>query len=1043
MDKPKGLIAWFVHNPVAANLLMWVLLIGGVFSALSIKKEMFPIEENNAVNVSVAYPGAAPQEIEEGIVIKIEEAVKNIRGVKKLTSNSGNGIGTVNIEIASGYKPQDVLDKVKLQVDAISTFPGNIEKPIITHPTVPNSVIWVAVSGEVSKFELKKIAKEVREDIANLSGITQVKLRDQPNNEIAIEVSENKLREYGLSFNDVVQAVQNSSFDLPGGAIRASDGDILLRTQSQAYSAEEYGNILVATTQDGSRIFLSQLADIKDGLQEGLFYTRFNAKPAAIIEVSSIDDEDAIRIGEQVRNYVAAKQPELPQSITVNYWGDLTHYLDGRLNMMLSNMWLGALLVFLLLAFFLDLKLAFWVMLGIPISFLGAIFIMPFEPFSLSINMITLFSFLLVLGIVVDDAIVIGESVYTEVEEKGSGLDNVIAGAKRVAMPATFGVLTTIVAFIPSLYAAQGFVGEIFKSIAWVVILCLAFSLIESKWILPAHLRHLKVKPKSKPKSGVLGLKAKFNQGMQNFVQNYYQPFIKACVSWRYTVVAVFVGLLILSKGMVDGGSVRQVFFPNVPSDFIQVHLEMNKGVSEQKTLETTLEIEQALYRVDAKMQQKLGYSILENSQLDVLNRTKGFIFAELTKGEDREVDGAAIARAWREENPTFTDVKKLTVDGSTQAGASSDVAFRLMATNLDELTAAAKELKQKLASFEGVYGISDNFSSGSKEVRLQIRPEAQALGLTLADLARQVRYGFYGYEAQRILRNREEVKVMVRYPAEQRRTLGHLEKMMIRTKDGSMVPFGSVAKIEFGESLASINRTDGHRAITVTANVDKTIAEPGKMVSEVNGQFIPTLTQKYRQLTTSLDGRSQEAADADAAFKKGLVFVALVIFGLMAIPLKSYTQPLLIMAVIPFSVIGAVFGHWLLGVPLSVLSQYGILALFGVVVNDALVMMDYINKSRQQGTSVIETAINAGCRRFRAIVLTSLTTVVGLIPIMFETSLQAKIVIPMAISLAFGIAFATVVTLVLMPALYVIHEDIRHYCQRIYQWWWQPKSLV
>ena len=1040
MNKPKGIIAWFAHNNVAANLLMWILIIGGLFSAKLINKEIFPTFELNYLNVSVAYPGAAPQEIEDGIVIKIEEAIKEISGIEKMTSVAGDGVGSVNIEVTSGYEVQDVMDEVKLAVDAIATFPANIEKPNIYRQKPQNNVIWVSVSGELTPTDMKEFAKKVRDDLANLPAVTKVTLRGTPDYEIAIEVSENKLKEYGLSFVDVAKAVQNSSIDLPGGSIKAKDGDILLRTKGQAYTQHDFEKIVVATQIDGSRIMLPQVATINDGFQEGLFYTRFDAKPAAIIEVLSIDDQNAVTIATQVKQYIADEQVNLPQAVTLGYWGDLTHYLDGRLNMMVSNMIVGAVLVFLMMAFFLDIKLAFWVMLGIPICFLGTLLVMPFEPFNLTLNMITLFGFLLVLGIVVDDAIVIGESVYTEIEEKGHSIDNVVNGAQQVAMPATFGVLTTIVAFIPMLMTPGPF-GVIPMSIALVIILCLAFSLVESKWILPAHLAHMKMKPKKVPSNVFSRTKYKFNHGLQQFIQQKYRPFIGKCISHRYSVLMTFLGLLLVTIGLISSGKVRWVFFPNIPSDFIQVNLEMEKGTAETHTLNVSQQIEDALYRASEKLEAKHGQPVLLHSQVDMNSSTSAFLFAELTKGEDRTATSDEIVEMWREQLPEFVAVKKLDMNGSTSAGGGADIAFRLTATDLGELSKAAVELKQKLATYQGVYGISDNFSSGSQEIRLNIKPEAQSLGLSLSDLANQVRYGFYGYEAQRILRNKEEVKVMVRYPAEERKTLGHLESMMIRTPRGDAVPFSTVAAIEKGESFSAINRVDGHRAITVLASVDKTQAEPSKIVSEIQENFLPILAKKYQQISTTLDGASQDEQEAIVTMMQGAFFALFSIYALMAIPLKSYSKPLIIMSVIPFGFIGAVVGHMLIGIPLNILSLYGILALSGVVVNDSLVLVDYINKARAKGLSIRDTAVEAGCRRFRAIILTSLTTFIGLAPIMLETSLQAKIVIPMAVSLAFGILFATFVTLILVPSLYVILEDLKKGSDKMFNWWWKPQS--
>ncbi|MBQ4889687.1 efflux RND transporter permease subunit [Shewanella sp. MMG014] len=1039
MDNKKGIISWFARNSVAANLLMFALLIGGLFSSFLINKEVFPSFELNLLNISVAYPGAAPQEIEEGINIKIEEAIQDISGIKKVTSVASDSIGTVTIEVDDGYEVQQVLDEAKLRLDAIATFPDNIEKPNIYQIKPENNVIWVSVYGDISLHEMKEMAKVIRDDITGLPAVTRAQVTGVRDYEIGIELSENKLREYGLTFSQVAQAVQNSSIDLPGGSIRAQDGDILLRTKGQAYTGEDFSQIVVTTRPDGSRIMLPEVATIKDDFEERLEYTRFNGKPAAIIEITSIDDQNALAISEQVKAYIAERKETLPANIKLDTWGDLTHYLEGRLNMMLSNMFYGALLVFLILALFLDLKLAFWVMLGLPVCFLGTILLMPIEPFNMSINMLTLFAFILVLGIVVDDAIVIGESAYTEIEKHGQSLDNVITGVQRVAMPATFGVLTTIAAFIPMIMVS-GPMGVIWKSIGMVVILALAFSLVESKLILPAHLAHMKVKKKRPPTNFLSKFKVSLNEKLQYFIQHKYRHFLGRCIEQRYNVVAVFIGVLILSLALLASGKVRWVFFPDLPSDFIQVQLEMEEGSSELNTLDVVQKVEEALYAMNDKYARETGEDVVKHSFINMSSRSSAFIFAELSKGEDREIDGVTIAEEWRKQLPELLSVKKLNIAASTNE-SGGDISFRLTSNDLAQLSEASKELKQELATYEGVYDISDNFSSGSQEIRLNIRPEAEAQGLTLSDLARQVRYGFYGYEAQRILRNKEEVKVMVRYPLEQRRTIGHLENMLIRTPQGVAVPFSTVADIELGQSFASITRVDGKRAITISANVNKNTVEPSKVVGEIQGEFLPELTEKYRDVNASLDGGSQDEQDAMLGLVQGFFFAMFTIYALMAIPLKSYTQPMIIMSVIPFGMIGALFGHFILGISMSVLSLCGIVALAGVVVNDSLILVDFVNRSRKEGYSLLESAINSGCYRFRAIILTSMTTFVGLVPILLERSLQAQIVIPMAASLAFGILFSTVVTLILVPVLYIILDDAKSLVRRIFNWWWQPKN--
>ncbi|WP_025819284.1 efflux RND transporter permease subunit [Shewanella marina] len=1038
MDTNKGIIAWFAHNSVAANLLMFILLAGGLFSSFIINKEVFPRFELNYLRISVGYPGAAPEEIEEGINIKIEESLKDISGIKKITSVAQEGVGSVTIEVDDDYEPQDVLDKAKLRIDAISTFPADIEKPDIYQIEPQTNVLWVAVYGDMTEAQMKEFAKKIRDGITALPSVSRAEVVGVRDYEIAIELSEDKLREYKLTFSQVANAVKNSSINLPGGSIRGDNGDILLRTNGQAYTGDEFANIVVATATDGSRILLSQVANIKDAFEERLEYTRFNGKPSALLQIISIDDQNALAISKEVNQYVDDIRSTLPSSIKVDTWGDMTHYLEGRLNMMLSNMFYGALLVFIILAIFLELKLAFWVMMGLPICFMGTMMLLPVDPISMSINIISLFGFILVLGIVVDDAIVIGESAHSEIEKHGHSIENVIRGAKRVAMPATFGVLTTIAAFTPMLMVS-GVQGVIWKSIGMVVVLCLIFSLIESKLILPAHLAHMKpTKPSANPNI-FSRLKIGLNNKLQYFIDYQYRAFLTGCIKQRYTVVAIFIGTLILAIALVVSGQVRWVFFPDVPSDYVQIELSMDEGSAETNTLNTVKQIEQALYDMNAQMEDKYGAPVVKHSFINMDSRTSAFIMAELTKSENREVDGKAIAEAWRDQLPELVAVKKLEMEASTNSNSGGDIGFRLTSDDLDALALASNELKQHLKTYGGVIDVTDNFSSGSQEIKLHILPEAESLGLTLSDLAMQVRYGFYGYEAQRILRNKEEIKVMVRYPLEQRRTIGHLENMLIRTPNGNALPFSSVATMDIGDSFASITRVDGQRSINVSADINKEVAEPSKVTKEIEQNFLPQLLQKYPTVSSVLDGGSAEEAATMISLAQGFFFALFTIYALMAVPLKSYSQPLIIMSVIPFGIIGAIIGHLVLGLSMSILSLCGIVALAGVVVNDSLVLVDFVNKARLEGQSLKEAAINSGCMRFRAIILTSLTTFVGLAPIMLEKSLQAQIVIPMATSLAFGILFSTVVTLILVPILYIILNDLKQIGSRFFNWWWRP----
>ncbi|WP_199611541.1 efflux RND transporter permease subunit [Flocculibacter collagenilyticus] len=1027
IDTNKGIIAWFARNSVAANLLMAIILLAGIATTFTIKKQMFPEISVDVVNVRVAYLGAAPQEVEEGIIDKVEEVLENIDGIKKVTSTSVEGLGTVRVEVDDDYDVQEILDEVKTQVDSISSFPEQTEKPVVYRTKITSNVMWLAVYGDLTERGLKVFANDIRDEIKAMPGISKVDVVGERDYEIAIEVTEQTLRKYNLTFEQVVNAVRNSSIDVPGGSIKSENGDILLRAKGQAYNAQEFEEIVLVTRADGTRLTLADIATVKDGFEEVENLSLFNGKPVVNIRINAVGEEDTLQIAETVKRYVEQKKADLPSSVNIDHWGDSSFYLQGRLDLMMNNMLLGGLLVLLALALFLELKVAFWVVIGIPVCFLGTIALMPLEMFDVSINVISLFGFILVLGIVVDDAIIIGESAYSEIEKKGLSTDSVIAGTKRVAMPATFGVLTTIAAFTP-MVMVSGPQGAIWEAIALVVMLSLAFSLVESKLILPAHLAHMRLKQTNKTDKPSFGkrLRTGVATKLKTFVETKYRPFLVKSIQYRYTTLATFVGVFVLVIGMIAGGFVRFVMFPNIPSDFVEGNITMMEGTSEESTNAAIIKLQDALLEMDKDFEKEFGEPVVKHYLAFNQSATSGEMVVELKKGEDREIDGFEIVRRWREKVPEIPGLKNLTFNAGINNGGGADVSFRLQGKSLPVLRQAAEELKEKLATYEGINDINDSVSGGNDELILKVKPEAEALGLSLASIARQVRYGFYGAEAQRVQRDGEEIKVMVRYPREERSSISNLESMMIRTANGDEVPFSTVAEFEMQPSYSTITRIDGQRSITVSAAADKDKIEPGSVVREINAEFLPQLTEKYAGVSTALEGQSKDEQDSIIQLAKAALLALFMIYALMAIPLKSYSQPLIIMSVIPFGLIGALVGHLLLGLSMSMLSMFGIIALAGVVVNDSLIMVDFVNKGRAAGMSIRDAAVEAGTQRFRAIILTSLTTFFGLTPIVFEKSLQAQIVIPMAVSLAFGIVFATVITLVLIPSLYIILDDFK-----------------
>jgi multidrug efflux pump subunit AcrB len=1035
-----GIIAWFASNHVAANLLMWFIIVAGLISAVTIRKQTTPEFELNWIQVQVPYLGAAPQEVEEGVVIKVEEAVQDIPGITEIRSRAREGNGSITIEVSQEADINEVLTEVKTRVDAISTFPGLAEKPVIYKVEPDTPVIFVAIHGSVDAYSRKLIAQEIRNELLAMPEISQIDFYGDRAFEISIEVSEHILRQYGLTMSEVSQAIRNSSIDLPGGTIKAAGGDILLRTEGQVYTGREYAALVLRTYPDGTRLTLGDIAEINDGFVESESFGRLDGRPSVTLNVLANGQQNELKTAAAVKRYVEEKKKTLPNGVEIDLWVDRSHYLIGRLEMMVKNMWQGALLVFLVLSLFLRMKVAGWVIIGIPITFLGALFLMPYGPWPVTINMISLFGFIVVLGIVVDDAIIIGESIYTKIRADGHTIDNVVKGAQKVAVPATFGVLTTIAAFAPMLFVG-GIVGPFFEALSMVVILCLVFSLIESKLILPAHLVHANIKPVDEddlfnPQRHISlimriprffqKIQRRTQHGLTRVIHDHYRPMLEKAVDNRGITVAGFAGILIMTFGLMSSGVVRMVVFGEVPGDFARMNLEMESGSPVEARNAALDKIESALLELNDEY-------ITENPDIEPLishigsftqGDTGAVAWVELPMVDDRAMQVTDIAELWRERVGEIPGVKELTFEDGDNFGGGAALSFRLSGDNYQSLENAAGELEKKLSEYEGVFDIRNSADTGGQEIKLSIKPEAEALGLTIASLGRQVRQAFYGEEAQRIQRGKDELKVMVRYPLADRRSIADLENMRIRTPSGDEVPFESVANVSFGTSYSSISRLDRARTITVSADIDSEIVEPGKLVKSISEEYIPELLARHVGVNYGLDGSSQEELDFFRNLQIASVAALFLIYALIAIPLHSYSQPLVIMSVIPFGLIGAVLGHLIMGKAISMFSLFGLIALSGVVVNDSLIMVDFVNKARAEGVPLKQAVIESGTQRFRAIILTSFTTAAGLMPIMFETSVQAQWIMPMAISLSFGIIFATFITLFLIPSLYMLQLD-------------------
>jgi multidrug efflux pump subunit AcrB len=1045
----KGIIAWFAANHVAANLLMLLILFVGVASLFTIRKQTTPDFELNTIEIRVPYLGAAPQEVEEGVVVKIEEAIQDVRGIVEMRGFAREGLGSVTVKVSQDADLLEVLNEVKTRVDAISTFPTLTEKPVIYKQEVPIHVVFLAIYGDLDAFARKAIAQEVREDLMRFPEVTQVQYLGDRDYEISIEVSEHVLRQYGLTMSEISQAIRDTSVDLPGGSIKTAGGDILLRTEGQVYTGMDYGDLVLRTFPDGTRLTLADIADIEDGFVETEGFGRFDGKPTATLRVLATGQQNELHTADVVRAYVKEKSAGLPDGVSIDIWIDRSHYLRGRLEMMSKNMLQGAFLVFIALSLFLRMKVAGWVVVGIPVAFLGTLALMPLGPWPVTINMMSLFGFIIVLGIVVDDAIIIGESIYTEIRAEGHTLENVIRGAHRVAIPATFGVLTTMAAFAPMLFVG-GIVAPFFEAISVVVILCLFFSLVESKLILPAHLANARISPIDEddlfhPQRRISMLESiprfftklqrHVQHGLHALIENHYRPLLARAIEYRGLTVTIFFSLMIICMGLLSSSLVRVVLFPEVPSDFVRVQLEMETGTAPE-TRNAVLE------RVESAVRDMNREYVAEHPDtLPMLRHVGAFtqgdtgavIFVELPQDERRPFNGDDISERWRARVGEIPGVRELTFSDADHIGGGPPLSFELSGSDNIALEKVAAELETKLAEYQGIYDIRNSSTSGGEEIRLRIKPAAEALGLTISALGRQVRQAFYGEEAQRIQRGKDELKVMVRYPIEQRRSIADLENMRIRTPAGDEVPFESVAEMSFGKGYSTITRLNRKRTVTVSADLDPEIIEPAKVIRSISEDYIPELLARYPSVSYGLEGASREEAEFVGNLALASIAALCLIYALIAIPLHSYSQPLVIMSVIPFGAIGAVLGHMIMGEAVSMFSLFGLIALAGVVVNDSLIMVNFVNNALEAGTPLRQAIIESGTKRFRAIVLTSVTTAAGLMPIMLEGSLQAQYVIPMAISLSFGIVFATVITLFLVPALYMLQLDFFAQCRRLW----------
>jgi multidrug efflux pump subunit AcrB len=1044
------MIEYFARNRVAANLLMAAICVIGLVTALNrLTLEVFPSVEADVINIRVFYPGSTPTESEEAIGIRIEEAIQDLEGIDMIFTNATEGLVTVTVEVLRGYDARELLDDIKNRVDSISTFPDDAERPVIEQPAITERVLNIVLSGPLSERDLKRLGERVRDEIINLPGVTQVGLRGARPYEIAVEVPERVLEAHGLTFADVANAIRRSSIDLSAGRIRTRGGDVLLRTDAQAYVQEEFERIVILTAADGTRLTLADIANVDDGFDENVMYSEFNGNRAVMVDVFRVGNQSVIDVANAVKAYIERSQATLPEGVTLTIWNDWSETIRDRLNTLTGSLMWGGLLVFLILAMFLRFSVAIFVALGVPVSFLGGLALMP--QFGITLNLMSMFAFIMVLGIVVDDAIVTGENIFNHLRRrKGSAVDAAIAGTQEVSVPVTFGVLTTMIAFVP-LMLLPGRRGDFFSVIAIIVIVVLGFSLVQSKLVLPAHMSYLThIGRKEERLNFIQRFQRFFSDGLEWFIKRIYRRLLHVAIKYRYSTAAFFIAVFMIMIAILSTGRMKFIFFPRVESDSVTVRLDMPIGTPVELTEQYVRQIAAAASATQADFNERFGAGTIRNKLTTVGGQPfgsrrfggtagqshQGEVILELAPGEARDprVSAFSVSQEWRQKVGIIPGGEVSYIFSRASGGAPIDV--QLSGPDFAVLDALSEAIKEQLRTYPGVVDIADSFEAGKDEIKLRLKPAASHLGLTTEDLARQVRQAFFGLEAQRIQRGRDDVRVMVRYPEDERRSLANLENMRIRTPDGQAVPFVEVAEAEMGKSLPSIRRVDRNRTLNVTADIEEGRGNVEAVKASLADEFLPQLLAAHPEVSFSLEGEAREQRESFESLRFGIILVLFSIYAMLAIVFRSYLQPFIIMLVIPFSVIGAIGFHAVRGDMLSIMSILGILALIGVVVNDSLVLVDYVNRRRKEGFSLLRAVSKAGVARFRPILLTSLTTIGGLTPLLLEKSRQAQFLIPMAVSLAGGIAFATVLTLFLVPMFYLIFEDIGKAARRAFAWW-------
>jgi len=1048
----KRVMAAFASNTVFANIVLVMIFLAGGIAVMSMIRENFPEFSLDMITISVPFPGADPEEVEEGISQKIEEAIEGMEGVKQYTTQSSENVGTAIIEVKENYDIDDVLDRVRTKVNAISTFPVDAEKPIITELVLKDPVMLLYFSGDMSERRIKEWSKKIKNEIQQLTEVSHVQIFGARGYEINIEVSEERLREYGLTFDMVKDAIRRSSLNLAGGTIRTRGEEIRLRTMGRKYTGKTLSSIVVLARPEGEIITLDRVATINDGFTEDPINALINGEPSVLLIVYKTTEEDALAISEAVQQFISQKQQQLPDGANIKIFYDNTEMLRSRINLLVKNGIIGLTIVFLLLWCFLNARLSFWSGMGIPISIAGALVIL--WAMGGTINMISLFSLIMVLGIVVDDAIVVGEAIYFHRKQGKPPLKAAVEGISEVGMPVVAAVTTTIVAFMPLFYVG-GIMGKFISVLPAVVIACLVVSLLECFILLPAHLSHLPDPNASNNNLNPLTRRLEIvhhltSSGMEWFVARIYTPLLSKALYWRYISFCIAISILLLTIGLIKGGILKFEIFPEVDGFIMTSTVEFPSGTPLDITKQTIEQIDAALLRLAKHTQTRSGDPLIQD-RLSLVGQTLegiprsgphlGSVQVILLDSERRGIHTKDLMIQWEKEVGPIPGVKSLTFAGLQAGPPGAPIEVWLQGRDMEDILAASDDLMDRLSKLEGVFQIHSDFSQGKNEMRLELKPQARTLGLTVDDLARQIYAGYYGDEAVRLQRGRDDIRIKVRYTADERSRISDLERVRVRTRNGHEVPLMSVANISYASGYSTITRTDGLRRVAVSADIDTNKANANEIFAELSSNFFPQLKQRYPELNVALQGEQKKMRESFESLYVGYPLAILGIFIIIATMFRSYAQPFVIMFTVPFGIIGAVLGHLLLGYNLSIMSIFGMVALTGVVVNDAIVLIERVNENIAEGMPFFDAILSGGARRFRAIFLTSLSTVGGLAPLIMETDLQAKFLIPMALSIAAGIAFATVLTLVLVPSMLTLLSDARLLVHRLRHGYW-PKRV-